>query len=207
MDLVAELTTRRVLAIVRADSASQALTCIRAAVAGGIRAVEVSLTTPDAAEAIDRARRELDRDILVGAGTVLTAEQANLVAEAGAEFVVTPAITAGGQYAAEIGLPLLCGALTPTEIVTAMEIGAAAVKVFPASAHGPGYLRELRGPFPAVPLVAVGGVDAGLAPEYLRAGAIAVGVGSPLFGDAGRGGDPTPVTGRAQAFVTALAQS
>lgn len=185
MDLVAELTTRRVLAIVRADSASQALTCVRAAVAGGIRAVEVSLTTPDAAEAIATARRELDRDVLVGAGTVMTAEQANQVAEAGAEFVVTPALTAGGQYAAEIGMPLLCGALTPTEIVTAMEIGAAAVKVFPASAHGPGYLRELRGPFPGLPLVAVG-------------------VGSPLFGDAGRGGDPTPVTGRAQAFMTAL---
>lgn len=204
MDLVAELTTRRVLAIVRADSASQALTCVRAAIAGGIGAVEISLTTPDAAEAIAKARRELDPDVLVGAGTVLTAEQANLVAEAGAEFVVTPALTAGGQYAAEIGMPLLCGALTPTEIVTAMEIGAAAVKVFPASAHGPDYLRELRGPFPAVPLVAVGGVDATLAPRYLEAGAIAVGVGSPLFGDAGRGGDPTPVTGRAQALLAAV---
>lgn len=204
MDLVSELARRRVLAIVRADSAELALTCVRAVAAAGITAVEISLTTRGALEAIARARAELDESILVGAGTVLTAHQANEVAEAGAGFVVTPADTPGGRHAAEIGLPLLCGALTPTEMVTAMAHGAQAVKLFPASLHGPAYVEELKAPFPALPLVAVGGVDAALAPEYLRVGAIAVGVGSPLIGDAGQGGDPSGVTDRALALLSAL---
>jgi 2-dehydro-3-deoxyphosphogluconate aldolase/(4S)-4-hydroxy-2-oxoglutarate aldolase len=207
MDLVSELSERRVFAIVRADSAELALTCVRAITAAGITAVEISLTTPGAVDAIARARAELGESVLVGAGTVMTAEQANQVTEAGAGFVVTPADTAGGRHAAEIGLPLLCGALTPTEMVTAMVHGAQAVKLFPASLHGPAYVKELRAPFPALPLVAVGGVDAAIAPEYLRAGAIAVGVGSPLIGDAGRGGDPSAVTDRAQALLSALGRA
>jgi 2-dehydro-3-deoxyphosphogluconate aldolase/(4S)-4-hydroxy-2-oxoglutarate aldolase len=81
------------------------------------------------------------------------------------------------------------------------------VKLFPASLHGPAYVKELRAPFPALPLVPVGGVDAAIAPEYLRAGAIAVGVGSPLIGDAGRGGDPSAVTDRAQALLSALGRA
>ena len=97
MDLVHELTERRVLAIVRADSAALALTCVRALADAGITALEVSLTTPDAIEAMATARSELDPSVLVGAGTVMTAEQANLVAEAGAGFVVTPADTPGGR--------------------------------------------------------------------------------------------------------------
>jgi 2-dehydro-3-deoxyphosphogluconate aldolase/(4S)-4-hydroxy-2-oxoglutarate aldolase len=204
MDLVQELTERRLLAIVRADSAELALTCVRSVVAAGVTAVEISLTTPGAVEAIATVRAELPDDVLVGAGTVMTIEQTDQVAEAGAGFVVTPAISAGGRHAAEIGLPLLCGALTPTEMVTAMEHGASAVKIFPASAHGPAYLRELRGPFPALPLVAVGGIDATRAPEYLAAGALAVGVGSPLLGDAGRGGDPSGIAARARDLLASL---
>jgi 2-dehydro-3-deoxyphosphogluconate aldolase / (4S)-4-hydroxy-2-oxoglutarate aldolase len=204
MDLVQELTERRVLAIVRADSAALALTCVRALADAGITALEVSLTTPDAIEAIATARSELDPSVLVGAGTVMTAEQANLVAETGAGFVVTPADTPGGRRAAMMGLPVLSGALTPTEMVAAMEYGATAVKLFPASLHGPSYVRELRGPFPALPIVAVGGIDAKLAPEYLAAGAFAVGVGSLLIGDAGRGGDPAGIGARARDLLAAI---
>src|SRR5919198_1095491 len=106
MDLVSELARRRVLPIVRAESAELALTCVRAVTAAGITAVEISLTTRGALDAIARARAELDESVLVGAGTVMTAHQANEVAVAGAGFVVTPADTAGGRHAAEIGLPL-----------------------------------------------------------------------------------------------------
>jgi 2-dehydro-3-deoxyphosphogluconate aldolase/(4S)-4-hydroxy-2-oxoglutarate aldolase len=204
VDLVQELTERRVLAIVRADSAALALTCVRALADAGITALEISLTTPDAVDAIATARSSLDSSILVGAGTVMTAEQANAVADAGAEFVVTPADTPGGRRSAVIGLPVLAGALTPSEMVSALGYGATAVKLFPASLHGPSYVRELMAPFPALPLVAVGGIDAKLAPEYLAAGAFAVGVGSPLIGDAGKGGDPSGIATRARDLLAAV---
>jgi 2-dehydro-3-deoxyphosphogluconate aldolase/(4S)-4-hydroxy-2-oxoglutarate aldolase len=100
------------------------------------------------------------------------------------------------------GIPVLAGALTPTEVVTAMRLGATAVKLFPASFGGPAYLRALRDPLPGVPVVPVGGVDASLAAEYLAAGAVAVGVGSPLVGDAARGGDLDALRARAVEFLT-----
>ncbi|WP_433160984.1 bifunctional 4-hydroxy-2-oxoglutarate aldolase/2-dehydro-3-deoxy-phosphogluconate aldolase [Kribbella sp. CA-247076] len=204
MDLLAELRTRKVLAIVRADGPETALACVRTLVDAGITALEISLTTPGGVEAIAKARSEYDPSILIGAGTVITPAQADEVAAAGAGFVVTPAITRGAHRSVELGLPVLCGALTPTEVVAALELGATAVKIFPAKVYGPGYFRELRAPLPGAPLIAVGGVDAETAPEYLAAGALAVGVGSPLLGDAGTGGSLTDLANRAQTFRTAL---
>ncbi|QMU76495.1 bifunctional 4-hydroxy-2-oxoglutarate aldolase/2-dehydro-3-deoxy-phosphogluconate aldolase [Streptacidiphilus sp. PB12-B1b] len=203
MDLLAELTERRVLAIVRADGPERALACIRTLVDAGITALEVSLTTPGALEAVARARARYPASVLIGAGTVLTAAQAEAAAAAQAGFVVTPAITPGARRSVGLGLPLLCGALTPTEVVTALEAGALAVKVFPASVHGPGYLRELLAPLPDAPLIAVGGVDAVTAPQYLAAGARAVAVGSPLLGSAGRGGPLPELAARAAALLAA----
>lgn len=204
MDLLAELRHRKVLAIIRADGPDRALECIRTLVDAGITALEVSLTTPGGADAIAKARTEYDPTVLIGAGTVVTAAQADVVAAARAGFVVTPAITRGARRSVELGLPLLCGALTPTEVVAALDLGATAVKIFPAKVYGPGYLRELRAPFPDAPLIAVGGVDAGTAPEYLAAGALAVGVGSPLLGDAGTGGLQADLATRAAAFLRAV---
>jgi 2-dehydro-3-deoxyphosphogluconate aldolase/(4S)-4-hydroxy-2-oxoglutarate aldolase len=205
VDLLAELGRRKVLAIIRADGPDRALACIRTLVSAGITALEVSLTTPGGVEAIAKARSEFGPAVLLGAGTVVTAAQADEVAAAGAGFVVTPAITRGAHRSVELGLPLLCGALTPTEVVAALDLGALAVKIFPAKLHGPGYLRELRAPLPAAPLIAVGGVDAASAPEYLAAGAFAVGIGSPLLGDAGTGGSLPALTGRAAEFLAAVA--
>ncbi len=196
MDLLAELRTRKVLAIIRADGPDRALSCVRTLVDAGITALEISLTTPGGVEAIAKARSEYDPSILIGAGTVVTAAQADEVAAARAGFVVTPAITRGAHRSVELGLPLLCGALTPTEVIAALDLGAIAVKIFPAKLHGPGYLRELRAPLPDAPLIAVGGVDAESAPEYLAAGALAVGVGSPLLGDAGTGGSQSDLATR-----------
>jgi 2-dehydro-3-deoxyphosphogluconate aldolase/(4S)-4-hydroxy-2-oxoglutarate aldolase len=207
VDLLAELSRRKVLAIIRADGPDRALECIRTLVDAGITALEVSLTTPGAAEAIAKARSEYESSVLIGAGTVVTAAQADEVAGAGAGFVVTPAITRGAHRSIDLGLPLLCGALTPTEVVTALDLGALAVKIFPAKLHGPGYLRELRAPLPNAPLIAVGGVDVDSAPEYLAAGAFAIGLGSPLLGNAGTGGPQSALATRAAEFLTAVADA
>ncbi|WBQ08605.1 bifunctional 4-hydroxy-2-oxoglutarate aldolase/2-dehydro-3-deoxy-phosphogluconate aldolase [Kribbella sp. CA-293567] len=205
--MLAELTQRKVLAIIRADGPDRALECIRALVAAGITIVEVSLTTPGGAEAIARARTEFDASVLIGAGTVVSEAQADEVAAARADFVVTPAITRGAHHSVELGLPLLCGALTPTEIISALDLGAMAVKIFPAKLHGPGYFRELRAPLPDAPLIAVGGVDVTTAPQYLQSGALAVGLGSPLLGDAGTGGSQSELASRAAAFLRAVADA
>lgn len=204
MDLLEELRRRRILGIIRADGPELALECIRTLVEAGVTALEVSLTTPGGADAIAEARSEFEPSVLLGAGTVLTAAQADEVAAAGAGFVVTPGITKGAYRSVELGLPLLCGALTPTEVVGALDLGASAVKVFPAGLHGPSYFSDLLAPLPTAPLVAVGGIDAASAPEYLRAGAVAVGVSSPLLGDAGRGGSQRALTERAAAFLAAV---
>ena len=204
MDLLAELRARKMLAIIRADGPDRALECVHTLVDAGITALEVSLTTPGGVDAIAKARAEYDPSILIGAGTVVTAAQADEVAAAGAGFAVTPAITRGAHRSVELGLPVLCGALTPTEVVAALDLGATAVKIFPAKVYGPGYLRELLAPLPDAPLIAVGGVDAKTAPEYLAAGALAVGVSSPLLGDAGTGGPKPELAARAAAFLKAL---
>ncbi|QMU70161.1 bifunctional 4-hydroxy-2-oxoglutarate aldolase/2-dehydro-3-deoxy-phosphogluconate aldolase [Streptacidiphilus sp. P02-A3a] len=204
MNLLAEIAERKVLAIIRADGPERALDCVRTLVGAGITALEVSLTTPGALEAIARARAQCPPSVLVGAGTVLTADQAEAAAEARAQFAVTPAITPGARRSVALGLPLLCGALTPTEVLTALDLGAAAVKIFPAGAHGPHYIRELLAPLPTAPLVAVGGVDATSAPRYLAAGARAVAVGSPLLGSAGRGGAQAELADRAAALLAAV---
>jgi 2-dehydro-3-deoxyphosphogluconate aldolase/(4S)-4-hydroxy-2-oxoglutarate aldolase len=204
MDLLAELRSRKLLAIIRADGADTALACVQTLVEAGITALEISLTTPGGVEAIAKARSQYDPNILIGAGTVITALQADEVAAANADFTVTPAITRGAHRSVELGVPLLCGALTPTEVVAALDLGATAVKIFPAKLHGPGYLAELRAPLPDAPLIAVGGIDAVSAPKYLAAGALAVGVGSPLLGNAATGGPLSDLAIRATTFRTAL---
>ncbi|MFF2639429.1 bifunctional 4-hydroxy-2-oxoglutarate aldolase/2-dehydro-3-deoxy-phosphogluconate aldolase [Streptomyces niveus] len=185
MDLPAALRVHRLVAIVRGDDPDAALRTVLALVDEGIALVEVSLSGRDALDVIARARAALGPAAPLGAGTVLTAADAHAVHRAGADFVVTPAVCEGVTAARELGLPVLAGVMTPTEIVAALRAGACAVKIFPAAqAGGPAYLRALQGPFPDVPFVPVGGVDAAAARAYLDAGALAVGIGSPLVGDA-----------------------
>ncbi|MEV8401533.1 bifunctional 4-hydroxy-2-oxoglutarate aldolase/2-dehydro-3-deoxy-phosphogluconate aldolase [Streptomyces niveus] len=185
MDLPAALRVHRLVAIVRGDDPDAALRTVLALVDEGIALVEVSLSGRDALDVIARARAALGPGAPLGAGTVLTAADAHAVHRAGADFVVTPAVCEGVTAARELGLPVLAGVMTPTEIVAALRAGACAVKIFPAAqAGGPAYLRALQGPFPDVPFVPVGGVDAAAARAYLDAGALAVGIGSPLVGDA-----------------------
>ncbi|MET8082135.1 bifunctional 4-hydroxy-2-oxoglutarate aldolase/2-dehydro-3-deoxy-phosphogluconate aldolase [Streptomyces sp. NPDC005303] len=202
MNLVETLRHHRLLAIVRGKDPVAALRTVRTLVDVGIAAVEISLTTADALTVIGQARAALGRDALLGAGTVRSAADAARAVEAGASYLVTPALV---DDLAQYGVPVLMGALTPSEIEAALARGADAVKLFPGSLGGPGYLRALRDPFPEVPFVPVGGVDAQAARDYLDRGALAVGVGSPLVGDAADGGDLGQLRVRAAEFCKVAA--
>ncbi|MEW9521233.1 bifunctional 4-hydroxy-2-oxoglutarate aldolase/2-dehydro-3-deoxy-phosphogluconate aldolase [Streptomyces tubercidicus] len=188
------------LAIVRGTDADAALKTVLTLADEDITAIEVSLTTANALKVIERARDALGAHVLLGAGTVITPDDAARAADAGAGFLVTP----GLLDAPLPDLPVVMGAFTPTEIITARDRGARAVKLFPSSLSGPGYLRALRQPFPDVPFVPVGGIDLADARAYLAAGALAVGVGSPLIGDAADGGDLDALRLRARTWHCAL---
>lgn len=205
-DLVAQVARRRVVAIVRGrDADASVATCLALADAG-IDLIEVSLTTDRALDVLEQVAGRLPPGVVLGAGTVLDAADVRRVADVGVRFLVTPALAPSLEAAAEMGMAVLAGALTPTEVVEARKRGAAAVKIFPAATFGPAYVQALRDPLPDVPLLAVGGVDAESAVAYLAAGAIGVGVGSPLCGDAPHGGDLDALRDRAKRFV-ALAES
>ena len=204
MNLLAELRSQRLLAIVRGTDPDAALRTVTTLAEEGVRLVEVSLTTRQALGVITRARDELGPGTLVGAGTVITEDDAVRAAGAGAAFIVTPAIVPGLRAARELGLPLLAGALTPTEVIAATQQGAEAVKLFPAWMGGVRYLRALMDPLPTAAFVPVGGVDADAARRYLAAGAVAVGVGSPLIGDAASGGPLSGLRDRARQLLDAV---
>ncbi|GIH49276.1 2-keto-3-deoxy-phosphogluconate aldolase [Microbispora rosea] len=188
-DLLDLLRARRLLAIVRGDDPAAALRSVEVLAEEGVTLMEVSLSGADALSVIRKAASALGAGVHLGAGTVLTARDAVAARDAGATFAVTPGLGEGVDEALRLGLPVLAGAMTPTEVIAATARGAAAVKLFPASAGGVSYLRALRDPFPAVPFVPVGGVGLDTVRDYLEAGAVAVGLGSPLLGDAPRGGD------------------
>jgi 2-dehydro-3-deoxyphosphogluconate aldolase/(4S)-4-hydroxy-2-oxoglutarate aldolase len=195
------LARERLLAIIRGTDPEAAIQAALVLLESGIRFLEVSLVTTDALRVIAEVARRAPDGSMLGAGTVLTREDVARAEEAGARFMVTPALTESVAESVARGIPVLAGALTPTEVVTALGLGATAVKLFPSSVGGPPYLRALRDPLPGVPIVALGGVDAALAAEYLAAGAVAVGVGGPLVGDAARGGDLDALRARAAEFL------
>jgi 2-dehydro-3-deoxyphosphogluconate aldolase/(4S)-4-hydroxy-2-oxoglutarate aldolase len=170
----------RVLAIVRSRTPQEAVTAADLLFTAGIRVLEVSLVTPDALDAIAELRARHPQALL-GVGTVTTTEHVRSARSAGASFIVSAVSSEDVlAFAARRELPVLPGALTPTEIHRAAELGASGVKLFPASAVGPGYVREVLATMPDLRLVAVGGITPASAPEWLRAGARAVGLGSAL---------------------------
>ena len=179
--LLAGIQESRLVAIVRGTDGAAAAKAALAAMEEGFRYVEIALTTPRALEAIREVRAAAPAGCFVGAGTVLTAQDVARVAEAGGQFMVTPSLAESIAESARLALPVLAGALTPSEAHEAMNRGATAVKLFPASIGGPGYLKALRDPFPGIPFIAVGGVGLDEAEGYWEAGAIAVGLGGPLL--------------------------
>lgn len=202
--LVETLGREKLLAIIRGSDPQGCIATAQRLADAGIRLMEISLTSADALNVLSAVRDSIGDQVLLGAGTVLSTDDVDAAVSHGAHYMVTPAVTGSVAYAAERGLPVLCGALTPTEMFTALEQGATAVKVFPAGRMGPGYLKDLRGPFPDMPLIPVGGIGAEQAPEYLAAGALAVGVASPLCGDAPNGGSLDDLDARAAQFLQAV---
>lgn len=195
------LAEHRLLAIIRGNDPDACVDTAKTLLDHGVAMLEVSLTSRDAFTVLERLAGS---GPWIGAGTVLTAVDARRARDAGATFTVTPALGEGVTASIELGLPVLAGALTPTEVHAAVTAAAAAVKLFPASTHGPDYLTALRGPFPDVPFVPVGGVGADDVARYLAAGALAVGVGRPLVGDAPDGGDLSALADRATRFTKAV---
>jgi 2-dehydro-3-deoxyphosphogluconate aldolase / (4S)-4-hydroxy-2-oxoglutarate aldolase len=181
MDLLAELSTRRALCIIRAPEIPDPVGLARTLVEAGIPIVEFALTTPDAPRLMERAAT-VD-GLILGAGTVMSAQDARDCVNAGAKFMLTPGIRpAVAEEAARQQVPLVLGAMTPTEVATAIDLGATAVKVFPAARLGPAYFADLHGPYPDAPLVATGGLNAENAAGFLKGGAIAVTAGSGVVG-------------------------
>ncbi|MCY0935247.1 bifunctional 4-hydroxy-2-oxoglutarate aldolase/2-dehydro-3-deoxy-phosphogluconate aldolase [Streptomyces sp. H34-S4] len=200
MEFGAALRQERLVAIVRGRDVEASFHTVMTLVEEGVALIEVSLSGAGALEVIGRARKELGDEAWLGAGAVLTAEDAQPAAEAGANLMVTPGLGAGVDESVRQGLPVLAGVITPTEVIAADAAGAAALKLFPGSIGGPAYLRALRVPFPDLPFVPVGGLDSASAAEFLSSGAVAVGVGAPLIGDAADGGDLFALRRRAAEF-------
>lgn len=183
MDLLAELSTRRALCIIRAPKIPDPVGLAHTLLEAGMPIVEFALTTPDAPRLIAKAAT-VD-GLLLGAGTVMSTSDARDAISAGARFLLTPGIRP--EVAAEAnrqGVPVVLGAMTPTEVALAVDLGATAVKVFPAARLGAAYFGDLHGPYPDTPLVATGGLHAGNAAEFLAGGAVAVTAGSGVVGPA-----------------------
>lgn len=203
-EFVQRVRIEHLVAIIRGPGAEGVEQVARVLLAAGVRLVELPLTTPDACTAIARLRSDAPPNALIGAGTVLTEDDVAEAVRAGAQFIVTPCLADSVRAATTAGLPVICGAFSPAEIYAAYRSGAAIVKVFPASTGGPGHLKALRDPFPDIPLMPVGGVGLVEIPRYLAVGAIGVGVGGPLVGDAVRGGSLEALTRRATDFLAAV---
>jgi 2-dehydro-3-deoxyphosphogluconate aldolase/(4S)-4-hydroxy-2-oxoglutarate aldolase len=203
-----QLAETGIVAILRADREEPLPAVTQALAEAGIRCVELTMTTPGAIEALRRLRPQLEREIAVGMGSVTSAEQAAAVLEAGAEFLVSPGVCAEVARAAlAAGVSCYPGAFTATEMLAAWEAGAAAVKLFPAATGGPRHLRDLRGPLPHIPLIPTGGVGIEQIGDYLAAGAVAVGLGGSLIGDALEGGSLERLRDRARAALAAVREA
>jgi len=201
------LRADRVLSVVRADEIPDPAALCHALAAGGIRTVELTFTTPGVLDLLRSAADAVAQsDVVLGVGTVLTADQARAAIDNGASFLVTPAVRPGvAEVALSAGVPVFLGALTPTEVAMAVDLGASAVKIFPAGRFGPRYLSDLHGPYPDVELLPSGGITAENARAYLDAGALAVCAGTGVVPPARvAAGDWDDIASRARTFVTAL---
>ncbi|HLC04511.1 MAG TPA: bifunctional 4-hydroxy-2-oxoglutarate aldolase/2-dehydro-3-deoxy-phosphogluconate aldolase [Anaerolineales bacterium] len=180
-DHIRQIEEGGVIAIVRFDRSEELIQVARAVRAGGVRAIEFTMTTPNALSIIEQSVREFGQDVLLGAGTVLDAETARAAILAGAEFVVAPTLNpAVIEMCRRYSKVVIPGAFTATEILTAWECGADFVKVFPAEFGGAAYLKAVLAPLPQVKLIPVGGVSLDTTAAFIQAGAAAVAVGSNL---------------------------
>jgi 2-dehydro-3-deoxyphosphogluconate aldolase / (4S)-4-hydroxy-2-oxoglutarate aldolase len=204
-EIISLLTNPGIIAVVRAQKTEQVMPLAEALLAGGVIAIEITMTTPNAIAAIRDASRQLGQRALIGVGTVLDSDTCRAALDAGAEFVVSPicrpefvAIAHAAQR------PVMLGAYTPTEAQGAHEAGSDFIKIFPADGLGPGYIKALRAPLPHLRIVPTGGVDVNNVADFLKAGCAAVGVGGSLVAaKLLQEGNWTELTRRAAEFVKA----
>ncbi|CAM4223599.1 bifunctional 4-hydroxy-2-oxoglutarate aldolase/2-dehydro-3-deoxy-phosphogluconate aldolase [Lederbergia lenta] len=178
---VTEIKNRGVVAVIRGATPDSIIQIGNALKEGGVTAIEITMETPQAAAVIEAATVYFNQDVLVGAGTVLDAETTRVAILAGAKFIFSPTVNKETiTMAKRYGVISVPGAFTPTEILTAYEYGADLIKVFPAGTGGPDYIKNIKGPLPHIPLMPTGGVDLDNTGDFIKAGAVAVGVGSTL---------------------------
>ena len=192
-----------IIAIMRASSSDQLIAAADAIRAGGVRAIEVTMTTPGALDVIREASRRYGDEVLFGAGSVLDSETARAAILAGAGFIVAPTLKTGViELCSRYGVPCAPGCFTPTEMLTAFEAGADLVKLFPAEIGGPAVVKAILAPLPQLKIIPVGGVDLTTAAAFIHNGAWALGVGSSLVNQKLLdSGDMPELTRRAAAFV------
>jgi 2-dehydro-3-deoxyphosphogluconate aldolase/(4S)-4-hydroxy-2-oxoglutarate aldolase len=201
--IVQGLEASGIVAIIRLKDGAALPRVVEALADGGVRALEITMTVPGAVEHIRQVAATLPPGFLLGAGTVVDRDTALRVADAGARFIVSPVFrTAVIEAGHERDVPVLPGCFSPTEILNAWDAGGDIIKVFPATALGPTYLKDLRGPLPHVKLCPTGGVSLDNAGDWIRAGAVAVGVGSALVeAQAVAAGDFTRIRENAKRIV------
>ena len=202
-EVTAAVVRSGVVAVLRAATADGFAAVTDVLVSAGITAIEVTLTSRGAVQALAGLRRQLPPDAVIGAGTILTADQAKASVDAGAAFLVSPVLDPA--LIEGLDVPFYPGALSPTEVFTAHRAGAPLVKLFPAATVGPRYIKDLHGPLPGVRIMPTGGIAIDDIPAWLSAGASAVGLGGPLLGDAAAGGSLTALGGRARRAADAVA--
>jgi 2-dehydro-3-deoxyphosphogluconate aldolase/(4S)-4-hydroxy-2-oxoglutarate aldolase len=199
-----------VVAVIRADQADDLVDVGRALREGGVKFIEITMTVPGALAVIEKATSALQGDdVYIGAGTVLDAETARQAILAGANYVVSPVFRPGMvAMCKRYSVAVMPGALTPTEVLNAWDAGADIVKIFPAGVGGPQFFKDLKGPFPHIEIMPTGAVNRKTCPEFIQAGACAVGVGGELVGKpliAAR--DFAAITRNARDFVALVAQA
>jgi len=199
-----------IVPVVRASSAHEARMAADAVCEGGIPIVEITMTVPGAVDVIRELSKSAGSNVLIGAGTVLSAEAARRCLDAGAQFLVSPGLNLKTvEFAGREDKLIMAGALTPTEVITAWEAGADFVKVFPCGqVGGAKYIKALKGPFPEVPLVPTGGVNLNTAAEFIEAGAAALGIGGELVqADALRSNKAEVIVENARKFLAIVKQT
>jgi 2-dehydro-3-deoxyphosphogluconate aldolase/(4S)-4-hydroxy-2-oxoglutarate aldolase len=203
-DVLQRIKGGKVIALIRAESPASLVECARALAAGGLSCIELTMTTPGAVDLCAQVAREMP-GVLLGLGTVLDAETARAGIAAGARFIVTPALRPTVIAACQAaGVPVLSGALTPTEVYNAWELGADVIKIFPAEFFGPAYIRSLKAPFPQIKFLPTGGVTPETVGDFLRAGAFATAAGSALVSPSAlKSGNWPAITARAAQYVAA----
>ena len=206
--VLTKLTGAGLVAIVRANSADEAIRISDACLEGGCPSIELTFTVPGAHKVIEElAKRYSNGEMLLGAGTVLDSETARIAILSGANYVVSPGFNLeAAKLCNRYRIPYMPGCITITEVLTAMEAGADIIKIFPADLFGPKIIKDIKGPLPHAKMMPTGGVEISNVHEWIKAGAVAVGAGSSLTAGA-KSGDYAKITATAKEFIAKIKEA